>query len=241
MTPLRTLLVASLLLASSACAVRVDRYEPAVLGTQRVVQRDWESGVARTWQAGEVIASFKEGRAQRRQSGWAVAPQPFTVSSGDLVLRGAEGDRFEVRGTTEVNGREYLAIDVPTLATTYSLLLDGRGRISDRVLRGMELRTDRFTVAPAGAALDLEVIEEFDEGAPFQHRELVFAGVQDGKLVLELREYGPGGSGAPTSMSRLDFPAEPGTVEAGGWTLRVDQVSGVALEGAISADTYVQG
>jgi len=241
MTPLRTLLVASLLLASSACAVRVDRYEPAVLGTQRVVQREWENGVARTWQAGEVIASFKEGRAQRRQSGWAVAPQAFTASSGDLVLRGKVGDRFEVRGTTVVNGREYLVADVRMLSKTYSLLLDGRGRISDRVLRGMELLTERFTVAPVGSALDLEVVEEFDERAPFQHRELAFKGVVGGKLALELREYGPGGSGAPTSMSRLEFPAEPGTVEAGGWTLRVDKVSGAALDGAITADTYVQG
>jgi len=242
MNPLRTLLVLTLLLGSTACAVGIKRFEPASLGTERVVRRDWEAGAAVTFQPGEVVASFLEGRAQRMQSGWASAPQPFTVSSGSLTLRGATGDRFEVRGTTEVNGREYLAVDVSGIGgVVYSLLLDGRGRISDRVLRGMELLTDRFTVAPTGAVLDLEVTEVFDVQAPFLHRTLTFAGVEGDDLILEVREYGPGGSGAPTSLSRLQFPAGPGTVEAGGWTLRVDSVSPTALEAAVSGDTFVQG
>jgi len=242
MTSLRTLFTLSVLLASTACAVRVERFEPASLGAERVVHRNWETGTARTWRPNDVVASFLEGRARRVQSGFATAPQAFTASSGELVLRGATGERFEVRGTTEVNGREYLAVDVRGIGgKTYSFLLDGRGRISDRVLRGMELLTERFTVAPAGAALELEVIEEFEAGAPFQHRELVFAGVEAGQVTLELREYGPGSSGVPTSLSRLHFPAAPGTVEVGGWTLRIDSASAAALECAVVADSFIQG
>jgi hypothetical protein len=242
MKPLRTLIVLPLLLVSGACAVGVQRFEPATFGAEHVVRRDWQDGTVQTVVPGGIVARFLEGRARRVQSGWATAPQAFTASSGGLVLRGHAGQRFEVRGSTEVNGKDYLAVDAQGIGgATYSLLLDGRGRISERVLRGMELLTERFTVAPTGAVLELEVIEEFEPGAAFRHRELAFTGVSGGQMTLELREFGPGGTGAPTSTSRLDFPAQPGTIEAGGWTLRVDSVSAAALECAVVGDTFVQG
>lgn len=237
----RTLLCLPLLLAAGACAVGVQRFEPATFGAEHVVRRDWKTGTAISVVPGGALARFLEGRARRIQSGWATAAQSFTASSGGLVLRGHAGERFEVRGTTEVNGKDYLAIDVQGIGATYSLLLDGRGRISDRVLRGMELVTERFTVAPAGAALELEVIEEFEPGAPFRHRELAFAGVLSGELTFEVREFGPSATGEATSMTRLSFPAQPGTVEAGGWTVRVDSVTPAALECAVLADSFVQG
>jgi hypothetical protein len=242
MKPLRTLLCLSLLLTAGACAVGVQRFEPATFGAEHVVRRDWQAGTATSVVPGGVVARFLEGRARRIQSGWATATQAFTASSGGLVLRGHAGERFEVRGTTEVNGRDYLAVDAQGIGgATYSLLLDGRGRISERALRGMELLTERFTVAPAGAVLELEVIEEFEPGAPFRHRELVFAGVLAGQLTFEVREYGPGGTGEATSMSRLTFPPQPGTIEVGGWTVRVDAVTPAALECAVVADSFVQG
>ena len=242
MNPLRTLLCLPLLLAPAACAVGVQRFEPATFGAEHVVRRDWQTETAQKLVPGDVIARFLEGRARRVQSGWATANQAFTASSGDLVLRGHAGQRFEVRGTTEVNGKDYLAVDAQGIGgATYSLLLDGSGRISDRVLRGMELLTDRFTIAPAGSVLQLEVIEEFEPGAPFRHRELAFGGVADGQLTLEVREFGPGGTGAPTQVSRMTFPAKPGTIEAGGWSLRVDSVSAAALECAVVGDSFVQG
>src|SRR5687767_240213 len=130
MNPLRTLLCLPLLLAPLSCAVGVQRFEPATFGAEHVVRRDWNAGTSTSVAPGGVVARFLEGRARRVQSGWATAPQAFTASSGGLVLRGHAGERFEVRGTTEVNGKDFLAVDAQGIGgTTYSLLLDGRGRI----------------------------------------------------------------------------------------------------------------
>jgi hypothetical protein len=211
-------------------------YVPNYLGTDQVVNKDYELGVKKTTYVGESMIKVKDYYLSK-YSAKTISPNvDLTTKYGRATHTFYALNEYEIVGTTVKDGINFYLLDIlPTHPRSLLLLIaqngevDGRFLMPDDLTGGYQYGWGRYKLDSPDAKFIMQDITKTDTTQGYENYELIYTGKNKDTLHITYREYSPEDLARTAFFQNLTYPADAKVIRFKGFKIMVDEATSESI------------
>jgi len=207
--------------------------------SMNVVDKNYTKGARQTVYVGQAMVRSKDYHVVESVVPMLEASNDFEIR-GPLAVtfRGSEGQKYSIRGETELDGNAYKAFVVQTYPC-FTGLIDESGRFSKTMLSGMgctERNLYNWNITPESTRFNLVRNKKVDSTAGFSNFELLYGGTNGNSFNVSYREYTPNDLARPAFFQDLTFNVKSEFIRYKNIRIKIFDVTDEGIEYAVVED-----
>ena len=189
-------------------------YRERLLGTDQVVNKNYELNVKRATYVGESMIKVKDYYLSKFSAKTLSPSVDLTIKYGLTKFAFNAQEQYEIVGETVKNGINFHLINiVPKEPDSFLLLISEDGEVDGRsLIRNLDLgiyqqNWFKYKTLPPDAKFIMNEITKVDSSQGYQNYELIYTGKDEKSLHITYREYSPDNLARTAFFQDLIYPS----------------------------------
>jgi hypothetical protein len=213
-------------------------YVSGYLGTDQVVNKNYELNVNKTTYVGESMIKVKDYYLSKFSAKTLSPNVDLTITHH--VLIGADNftfnalEEYEIVGETVKDGMSFYLINImPTQPLRLLLLISKNGEVGGHSIMGYETghyqSSAVFKIYPSDAKFVMKEIEKIDSSQGYENYELIYTGKDKEAIHITYREYSPENLARTAFFQNLTYPSNAKVIRFKGFKILIDEATSESI------------